>query len=222
MAKLKILRASDKKALQGVWEATGLGKLEGLGMLEVVRCNVTFDSETSKSFLLKRMHDDETALGDWRTSIGPHAKPMQLHWKRADDTSNQSNAIVWARCAHDRTSQVQQSDALLDRQPQKRQRREKIAAVGSSSFVESRPQSHTAVINRTICGDVQAGTTKDERCHHCGRRDKEESETCSNCGHLICFDCGVNYVDPSSDTRGRVCHGCGVMLCDPCAKGGRV
>ena len=67
---------------------------------------------------------------------------------------------------------MQQSDALLDRQPQKRQKREEVAAVGSSSFVESRPQSHTPVINRTICGDVQAGTTKDERCHHCGRRDK--------------------------------------------------
>ena len=176
-------------------------------MLQVVRCNVTFDSMTSKSFLLKRTHDDEIALGDWRTSIGPNAKPVQLHWKRAYATSNQSDAIAWTRNAHDRTSWVQQSDALQDRQPQKRQKGEKIAAVGSSSSVESGPQSHTPVINRIICGEVQAATNKDQRCHHCGRRDKEESETCSNCGNLICFDCGVNYVDPSSDTRGRVCHG---------------
>ena len=147
MAKLKVLRASDKETLLGAWEATGLGRLE------VVGCNVTYDSMTSKSFLLERTHDDDRiALGDWRTSIGPHAKPLQLHWKRAHPTSSQSDAIVWVRCAHDKTSRVQQSDAHLDRQPQKRQKREEIAAAGSSSFMESRPQLHPPVGRG--CGDV--------------------------------------------------------------------
>ena len=134
-----------------------------IGKLKVVGCNVTYDSMKSKSFLLKRTHDDRIALGHWRTNIGPHAKPVQLHWKRARPTSSQSDAIILARCTHERTSRVQQSDAHLDQQPQKHQKREEIVAVGCSSFVESRSQSHAPVINRTICEVVQADTTKDER-----------------------------------------------------------
>ena len=131
IAKLKFLRASDEETLQGVWETTRLGRLK------VVGCNVTYDSMKSKSFLLKRTHDDRIALGDCRTRISPSDKPVQLHWKRAHPTSSQSDAIILAKCAHDRTSRVQQSDAHLDQHPQKRKKREEIVAVRSSSFVES-------------------------------------------------------------------------------------
>ena len=96
-----------------------------------------------------------------------------------------------------------QSDALLDRQPQKRQKREEVAAVGSSSFVESRPQSHTPVINRTICGDVQAGTTKDERCHHCGRRDKVGPVGATPSAASTCIDVG-DLVKKIDDVKGHV------------------
>ena len=91
----------------------------------------------SKSFLLKRTHDDRIALGDCRTRISPSDKPVQLHWKRAHPTSSQSDAIILAKCAHDRTSRVQQSDAHLDQHPQKRKKHEEIVAVRSSPFVES-------------------------------------------------------------------------------------
>ena len=163
--KLNRLRASDKRALQGVWQATGLGRLT------VKDCQVIYDSMCNQQFLLQRTLDGTITLGSWRTRIDA-TTPQRLHWTQEHLSTGQGSVIMWERPLVSKAQGKQASGAADCNQQCKRQKRKE------PQHSDDNTASVAAVVSTSACFHCEQLRIWSENpcCRHTERGSQQEFE----------------------------------------------